>query len=143
MKEIKKYSHCFVCGDQNKIGLRARFYFDGRIASTKIKAGDLYEGYKGIFHGGILSTLLDEVMIKAILADDQFAVTAEITVRFHAPVRTGDELLFEGWVTSQKGRMFLTEGKVSVLGGRIVGSATGKYIKAKPELKTELMQSID
>ncbi|MBD3401255.1 PaaI family thioesterase [candidate division GN15 bacterium] len=143
MKEVAKYSGCFVCGDQNEHGLQAKFYYDGRRATTKVTAREMFEGYKNIYHGGIISTLLDEVMIKAILAQDIFAVTAEMTVRYHAPVPTGAELIFTGEVANTKGRVYHTTGQAVGADGTVYASAEGKYVRAKEALKEKLMASLD
>ncbi|HOP07358.1 MAG TPA: PaaI family thioesterase [candidate division Zixibacteria bacterium] len=143
MKEVLKYSRCFVCGDLNEFGLKARFFFDGEKAFTEIEADRMYEGYAGIYHGGVLSALLDEVMIKAILADEIYAVTAEMTVRFLAPVRTGDHLIITGRVVKRKGRMFFTEGEVRGSDDQVYATASGKYLEARPDLRQELEKSID
>ena len=143
MQEVAKYKHCFVCGDQNPIGLKARFYFDGTQAVTEVDADRIFEGYKGIFHGGIIATLLDEVMIKALLAKDIFAVTAEMTVKFKRPVRTGDKIKFVGRETGHRGRLYETEGEALGSDGVPFATATGKYLEAKPALKAELSESLD
>ncbi|MBU8934196.1 MAG: PaaI family thioesterase [candidate division Zixibacteria bacterium] len=143
MKEVAKYSHCFVCGDKNPDGLGARFFYDGSQVVTRVKATEQFEGYRGIYHGGLIATLLDEVMIKAVLAIDRFAVTAEMTVRFIQPVRVGDELTFSGRVVKSKGRVFLTEGEVRNDADEIYATATGKYIEAGEGLREDLMKSID
>jgi uncharacterized protein (TIGR00369 family) len=143
MKEIAKYSHCFVCGDKNDHGLQARFFFDGRKAVTELTAGQAFEGYRGIYHGGILATLLDEVMIKSILAGGVYAVTAELSVRYLAPVSVGDELVCTGWITRRKGRVYLTEGEAKGGDGTIYATATAKYIEAKAALKDSLEASVD
>jgi uncharacterized protein (TIGR00369 family) len=142
MEEIAKYSGCFVCGDQNEIGLKARFVTQDDRAVTEVTADERFEGYRGIYHGGILSTLLDEVMIKAILANERFALTAEMTVRFHAPVKVGDRIRFEGWITETKGRRFRTKGTAYV-DQTLVASAHGKYIEARTDVREQLMQSLD
>jgi len=111
MQEIIYYSGCFVCGDENIHGLKARFFYDGRRARTEVVASETFEGYPGILHGGVVSALLDEVMIKAILALDKYAVTAEITVSFKIPVKTGDRLTFAGWITKSKNRVLFCEGE--------------------------------
>lgn len=139
--EILKYDNCFICGDKNLCGVQAKFYFDGKEATTEIVAGEQFEGYKGIYHGGVISSLLDEVMIKAILATDIFAVTAEMTVKYIKPVRVGEKLVFKGKVTKEKGRLYFTEGVAQSENGEIFATATGKYIKAGDELKETLMQS--
>jgi uncharacterized protein (TIGR00369 family) len=143
MDEVRRYKNCFVCGDKNAHGLQARFFFDGNAAYTEVIATEEFEGYKGIYHGGILAALLDEVMIKAILATGVFAVTAEMTVRYRHPVRTGERLAFRGSVTTRKGRMFATEGQVTDGSGRVCAEATGRYLEAKPELNQELRKSLD
>lgn len=143
MKEVAKYAHCFVCGDRNDHGLKARFFFDGEKAFTEIKAAEAFEGYSGIYHGGILATLLDEVMIKSILAGSVFAVTAELSVRYLAPVSVGDELIFTGWITRRKRRVYLAEGEARGRDGTLYATASGKYIEAKADLKQRLKASVE
>ncbi len=143
MKEVARYSGCFVCGDKNVHGLKARFFFDGEKAFTEITADDTFEGYSGIYHGGVTAALLDEVMIKAILAQDIFAVTVEMTIRYQRAIRTGDHLTFTGSVTRSKGRVFFTKGQVTNDSGEVLATAEGKYVEAKADFKDELMQSLE
>jgi len=143
MREILKYPNCFVCGDKNINGLKAKFYFDGKNAFTEIIADGKFEGYKGIYHGGVISSLMDEVMIKAILASGKFVVTAEITVKYKLPVRVGEKLKFIGTVLKEKGQLIVTEGSAIGENGKVYASATGKYILATDELKDQLMKSSD
>ncbi|RME25779.1 MAG: PaaI family thioesterase, partial [Candidatus Zixiibacteriota bacterium] len=109
MEEIIRYSGCFVCGTENPIGLKLRFWWDGSQAITEVAADKLFEGYRGIYHGGIIATVLDEIMVKAILATGKVAVTAEMTVRYHRPVRIGDTLSFRGRITKEKGPIVYAE----------------------------------
>jgi len=143
MKEVAKYSGCFVCGDKNESGLKARFFYDGEQAVTEVVALEQFEGYRGIYHGGVITTLLDEVMIKAILAQDKYVVTAELTVRFRRPARTGDKIRLVGRVIKSKGRVFFTEGKATNEEGQVLVTATGRYVEADSELKPALMNSVE
>ena len=143
MKEIPEYRGCFVCGMKNEAGLKARFQYDGEQALTDVTAEIRFEGYKGIYHGGIISTLLDEVMIKAILAQDRVAVTAEMTVKFHQTVRTGEKLSFTGKVIRSKGRVFFTKGSARGEEGQLCASATGKYVEVKEKVRNELLSSLE
>ena len=143
MKEIVKYSGCFVCGDQNPHGLQARFYYDGDRAVTEVVADETFEGYRGIYHGGILAALLDEVMIKAILAENRYVVTVEMTIRYHKAVRTGDRIRFSGRRIGNKGRLFLTEGEALGDDDKPFATATGKYVEAKEDFREELLKSLD
>ncbi len=143
MKEIAKYSGCFICGDRNEFGLKAKFYFADGKAFTECVANRHYEGYKNIYHGGITSALLDEVMIKALLARDIYAMTVEMTVKFHKMVETGQQLHFQGELEKSKGRLYLTRGEARTSEGDLVASATGKYIAVKENVKTKLMESLE
>lgn len=143
MQEVVKYAHCFVCGDQNRQGLQAKIFFDGKEAFCELDAIARFEGYAGIYHGGIISTLLDEVMIKAILAQGMYALTAELTVRFHSPIETGERLRVSGRVVNSRGRILSTEGQIVASKERLCASATAKYLEAGPRMKEELLRSLE
>ena len=143
MQEVTKYKYCFVCGDQNESGLKARFFVQsfGSVAS-EYTVEQRFAGYDNIMHGGIAASLLDEVMIKAILKDDILAVTAEMTVKFKAPVYVGQKMVLVGRVIESKGRLYRTEG-VAEVAGKVVAEATGTYIRARGELAEDLSRSLD
>lgn len=142
MKEIAKYSGCFICGDQNQIGLKAKFFFSDGRAVTEYIAEKKFEGYFDIFHGGITSALLDEVMIKALLATGIYAMTVELNVRFLKAVHIGEKLKFEGFVEKSKRRLYFTRGEVKAESGEIVARASGKYLRVNDKLKFELSRSL-
>ena len=143
MREVPKYHGCFVCGDKNACGLQARFFFDGEKVLTEAVADERFEGYCGIGHGGITAALLDEVMVKAVLAADVCAVTAEMTVRYHRPVYTGDKLFCTGRVVKQRGRAWFAEGEIVDADGRPFATATGKYIEAEEDFRRLLLRSLE
>lgn len=116
---------------------------DGEKAITELVARDVFEGYKSIYHGGILATVLDEVMIKAILVQGVFAVTAEMTIRYHKPVVTGDQIHFSGWIVKRKGRAIWTEGEALSSQGEKFASACGVYIEGDEQLKGRLTDSLE
>ena len=143
MRPLKRYSQCFICGDKNPFGLRVEFYQrDGKVVGEYV-VSDHLQGYKNILHGGILSTLLDEVMIKSILAQDILTLTCEIKVRFKKPVKIGQRLFLEGKPTENKGKILLAEGKIRNEDGEIVATAEGKFFKAEGETEKLLNQSLE
>jgi uncharacterized protein (TIGR00369 family) len=143
MKPLKRYSQCFICGDKNPFGLNVEFYQkEGRVVG-EYTVQDHFQGYKNILHGGILSALLDEVMIKSILAQDILTLTCEIKVRFKKPVKTGERLFLEGKLTENKGKIFLAEGKITNESGEVVANAEGKFFRAEGEMKKLLSESLE
>jgi uncharacterized protein (TIGR00369 family) len=141
MKEIPLYPGCFICGQENRIGLKARFFWDGEKAVCDITAEEVYAGYKNILHGGIIAALLDEVMIKALLAMDILAVTAEITVRLKKPVFSGDKLHLEGRNTGANGVVYYAEGKAVNQDGETVAEAEARYVRPRNDLSDRLSES--
>jgi len=143
MKEIPKYCGCFACGDKNEHGIRARFYDDGGRVVSSMVALKQFEGYHRICHGGIAATMLDEVMVKAILARDVYAMTVEMTVRYHRLIETGQKLQFIGEIERHRGRLYFTKGEARTDDGELVAEATGKYLEVKDDLKPALMRLTD
>jgi len=143
MREIVKYSGCFVCGDKNPNGLKVHFYADGDEAVAECVADAQFQGYRNIFHGGVVSALLDEIMAKAILAQEIYPLTAEMTVRFKRAVPTGQRLFLRGRITSRRGRMFETAGELMDADGAVFATATGKYIEASGAMREVLLASLE
>lgn len=129
--------HCFACGDTNPIGMGLRIELGERRASTTWVPGADHVGWSDRVHGGLLATVLDEVMAWAPSSDDAWAVSASFAVRFHQPVSPGEELRAEGWVESQRRRIYEVRGEVRS-GDRLVAEATGTYLGASPTQKAEL-----
>jgi acyl-coenzyme A thioesterase PaaI-like protein len=143
MQLIKRYSNCFVCGDKNRCGLKVDFFDQDGVARAQYEASGDFEGYKDILHGGIISALLDEVMIKSILARDILAVTASIEVRFKQPIKTGERLSLEGRIVEDKGKVITTEGKVLKEDNTVAALGFARYVKADQRMKTVLEQSLE
>jgi len=143
MREVAKYKYCFVCGDDNECGLKAQFYLqeDGLVVS-ELTPDDRFQGYRDVLHGGVISAMMDEVMIKAVLARDIFAVTAEISVKFKRPARTGELLRFVGRIVEAKRRITRTEGIASDAEGNVIATGTATYVEARGELKDILESSV-
>lgn len=143
MKTIQRYSHCFVCGDKNDIGLKLDFFEKDGKARAEFTPEKSFEGYKDILHGGILSTLLDEAMIKSILAKEILTVTSQIEVKFKRPAIIGEKLIIEGEITGERGQLILTEGKVFKEDGTVIAEAKGKFFKAEGKIKEQLERCLD
>jgi len=143
MELIRRYSNCFVCGNKNEYGLKVDFFYDKGVSRAEYVAGEKFQGYKDLLHGGIISALLDEVMIKAVIAKGVLAVTVEIEVKFIKPVKIGERLLLEGKVTGEQKKIFTVEGTVSNSKGEIVATGKGKFFKVTEEMKENLEQSLE
>jgi uncharacterized protein (TIGR00369 family) len=142
MELIRRYSNCFVCGNQNEYGLKVDFFYDKGMSRAEYVAEEKFQGYKDILHGGIISALLDEVMIKAVIVTGILVVTVEIQVKFIKPVAIGEKLSLEGRVTGEQKRIVTAEGTASNSKGEIVATGKGKFFKVTEKMKETLEQSL-
>lgn len=117
---------CFACGPDNPIGLHLTFAEEGDRYVARFTAGPEHQGYDGIVHGGIVATLLDEIMARYPYAKGQDTVTARLEVRYRRPTPVGQELILTGWELSHKGRVHELAGTVSLADGTVTaeGRAT-------------------
>src|SRR6185436_143631 len=85
--QVLPHTHsCFVCGESNPIGLKLRFETDGKCVRTRFVPKPEHVGFQQVVHGGILSTLLDEIMVWACAVQTKrFGFCAELSVRFLKP----------------------------------------------------------
>ena len=122
-------SRCIVCGPDNPRGLQLRFVTE---PDTSVRAEWCatweFEGYNGVLHGGIISTLLDEAMAKAVIANQWQAMTVELKVRYRHHVSTGEILRIRGRIKERKKRRILTEAWVETTDGESRAVATGIFL---------------
>lgn len=111
---ISRDGHCFGCSQKNSHGLKMRFYADDIVVYSWISVPDHLCGWNGIVHGGVLSTILDEIMSwSAIYNLRHIVMTKTMTIDFFKPVYIGEELRVEGRVIEQRGkREVIMEGRI-------------------------------
>jgi uncharacterized protein (TIGR00369 family) len=107
-------------------------------ASTTWTPGANFVGWEEKVHGGLLATLLDEVMAWAPSSFDSWAVTAEMSIRYRSPANPGETLTARGWVTERRRRIYQVRGEVRGEDGRVVAEAQGRFLGASPSVKAEL-----
>lgn len=122
----------FVCGKQNPYGLHLEMHLTENGCYAWFIPKKQHESYDDRMHGGLISTLLDEVMGDFIYQKTGIpAYTARIEVRFRHPVRIGEKIKIEGNVVSHRGRLYETIGKITKEDGTIAAEATAKMMSAK------------
>ena len=133
MRTLPHTRSCFVCGEANPLGLNLRFATDGRIVQTRFRPRPEDVGFRGVVHGGIVATVLDEIMAWVCAAHaHRFSFCAELNVRFLNPMSPGMEVLVTGeLVANRKNRIFETKAQAQSGDGLTLATATGKYLPLK------------
>jgi acyl-coenzyme A thioesterase PaaI-like protein len=139
-------SKCFVCGLNNKFGLKASFY---ELENNSIVAiffpAEEHQSYPGRLHGGIAGTILDETLGRTIMLKEKniWGVTVELSLKFKKPLPLDQEIKVFARIDSNSSRIFLASGEIKLPNGDIAVSATGKYFKMPLEKITQDENLID
>ena len=84
---------CFGCAPDHPFGFRLRFTREPDAVRTRFTPGPRYQGPPGIMHGGLVSTLADEIGAWALIGLlGKFGFTASMSGRFKAPLRIGRQV---------------------------------------------------
>ena len=131
--------NCFACGTLNAHGLHLELHVDGERCWTDLAIPTRFQGWDEIAHGGILATILDEVMAWSLVDHDNWGLTARMTVDFKLPVALGRPVHAEGWVTEVRRRLITTAGRiVDQATGELLATAEATYVAAPEDRKREL-----
>jgi acyl-coenzyme A thioesterase PaaI-like protein len=130
---------CFACGTLNEHGMRLLLHVEHSRAWTELELERRFEGWAGIAHGGILCTILDEVMAWALVGDDSWGLTARMQVDFRRPVPIEHPIRAEGSIVRRRRRLVETEGQLrDARDGQLLATATATYMAAPPDRRAAL-----
>ena len=131
---------CFACCPTNEIGLKLKFFFDEETgeAFSRFTPEERLSGFPGVLHGGIQTTLLDELAFWAVFeAHRVMVVTAEISVRFLESVPTETPLEIRARAEPPRRRLARVEARLGPPGApplteaRITTFVSGREAWAK------------
>ena len=121
---------CFCCGRDNPIGLHLQFDFDGERVWTTFTPQEYHQGYPGILHGGIIFSILDEVIGRVCIAHGVWMVTAKSEIRFRQPIPLDRTLTAVGEIERRKGRILVARGELRLPDGSVGAEGEFTYVEA-------------
>jgi len=126
---------CFGCGGANPHGMRLTFEQDDAAQRIRgmFRVGAEFQGGTGFLHGGIIATLLDEVMGKVTRFRGVHAVTAELKIEYLRPVPVDEDLVIEGWEVEKKGRNLFYAGEIRDASGALLATGNGRFVEIDAE----------
>ena len=139
---LPTYEGCYVCGQSNPWGLRARFiaFPTGQVRVPFIPQ-QTQAGYEGMAHGGVISALFDELLGWAVvLQTGRMCFTAEITVRFIKPIRLGVQYTATAEPGCDLGRYWECRGSLQDASGVLHAKAQGKYFLLSEEQTVQVVE---
>lgn len=135
--DVKSLNKCFACDQDNPIGLKLKFTWDGETAIAQFSPTEFHQGWQGILHGGIIYTLLDEAMAYVAYFQNLNTVTAKSEVRFKQAVSIHEPLLISATTTRRTRKLLETKAVISLKDGTEVaeGSAVLYVLHQHPPLR--------
>ena len=129
---------CFACGTLNTHGLHLELHAAADRCWTELVLPERFAGWEDIAHGGIVTTILDEVMAWALIERDHWGLTARIAVEFKKPVPIGRPIRGEGWLVEARRRAITAAGRLTDADGTVLATSEALYIAAPDARKDEL-----
>jgi len=123
---------CFVCGPDNPIGLNLKFRLRGDICLAEFTPSLNHCGYDGVTHGGIIFSVLDDVMANWLFLKGFRSYTAKCDVRFKSPLPTECTVALEGHCLKQRSKLVLMAGKATRIdNGEVVAESQASFMRVK------------
>lgn len=135
--------YCFACGTANPIGLRLEFYKADDTVCSDVILGREYEGWENMAHGGIVSTLLDEVMSWTLIYFKKaFFVTRKIQIKYVKPVLIGEPLCVKGRIIQEESRLVKARGEVVNSEGGLLARGEAEFVMVPEEKLSSVPEDV-
>jgi len=135
-QDMRKDIHpnCVVCSTDNPRGLKLKFAGgnSGSVVAS-FNFGDCFEGYPGMVHGGVISSVMDGAMAHCMFSNGNTAVTVELSMKFRHPLLTHSEASVEAKIVRTAHPLYLLEAKIRQ-DGIVKVISKGKFFD-QPKLK--------
>lgn len=127
--ELAVNGMCFACGKENPVGLRLDFHLEGEEYVTRFEVKPEYQGWSQMVHGGLLATVLDEVMTRLLWEKGISSVTARLEVRYRKPVPVGSVLEVRSRLVRHRPPLLELEAAATLPDGTVVAEAKGTSVE--------------
>lgn len=73
----------------------------------------VHQGWKNVIHGGIITTILDEIMAHAVYHHLGPGVTTSLKVDFKSPLAPGENIKARGWIKEKRTRIVTAAAEIT------------------------------
>jgi len=128
-KVFRDDRYCLCCGEKNPLGFKMKFRYEGDRLLSETVVPKEFQGFADVVHGGVLGTLLDEVLVNLYWLKGIQCVTVEYTVRLKAPCPTDRKILLSAKPEGHQKRVHYASGEARLEDGTLVAEATAKCME--------------
>ena len=139
MRKHKNSRGCFLCGLENELSLKMKWYEDhqARQVRSTVTVPEQFNGYPGVVHGGIVSAILDETSGRAVMlknGEDAFMVALKLVVTFRRPTPTNTPLTVIGWVIKQTASRAQVASEIRLSDGTLTAECKAVVVRPPREI---------
>jgi uncharacterized protein (TIGR00369 family) len=128
-QKLSDDSYCFACGSLNPIGLHMEVSYLEEKAVSNLCLRREFQGWHDIVHGGVVATILDEIMAHAVMHYVGKGVTTSLQITYRDPVPVGQEVSAVGYVVERKSRAAVARGEIRRAGnGKVLATGESRFI---------------
>ncbi len=122
---------CLLCGSKTPAGLKLEVsaQADGSLRA-EFMCRFMFEGYKGVLHGGVIAALLDSAMTNCLFSRGVAAFTAELDIKYRLPVRCGRTVAVTARLVKSYAPLHMLEAVVEQ-DGAVAVSAQAKFMESE------------
>lgn len=141
---LPTYKKCFCCGESNPCGLKTRFYIDKNKVCADIVIDEKHCGFKGVVHGGVLATLLDEALgWSTTIITKKMTVTGELNLRYLKPVPPGEQIKVITFMKEENKKYCVAEGEIVNSRGEVCIKGSGKFFPVSELMQKDVEEYLD
>lgn len=142
LNDTSAYQRCFACGPRNTSGLHLHYRQEGDTIVTEFTLDERFQGFPGVAHGGILSTVLDETLSRTATAEGRWMMTGRLEVRFRNVAPIGHLLRCTARILTSRSRMLTAAGDIRLASDleSIIATAEGTFLPIPPDYQQDAIK---
>ncbi len=135
---LESYPRCFGCGQENPIGLRLSFDWEGDALVSRFTPGEDHQGWPGVVHGGIIATLLYEVLENFSYQQGIVAMMKRMDTNLRRPGKTGVEIVARAWLAGKSDKEMQVSATLTSDEGTRIAEGSAELVILNQEQKIRL-----
>ena len=142
LNDTSEYQGCFACGQRNDAGLKLVFRREGDEIVTEYLPESHFQGFPGVVHGGILTTLLDEALSRTATSEGRWMMTGKLEMRFRSAAPVGQRLRVSARAVSSRSRMVHAVGEIRLAEhpATVIATAEGTFLPLPPDYQRRAVE---
>ena len=101
---VASYPYCFGCGQENPVGLRLDLRMEDGTLRTEFVPQMEHQGWPGIVHGGVIASLLYEVLENFAYYQGVTTMMHSMETRYRHPAEVGSKIRAQSWLVESSRR---------------------------------------